>query len=267
MPPRPDGGLGAAAAGPRAPGAPPAAVRGASARSGASEVNLFAWTRGQTGDLEQMSQARQKIAAFLRSRLFLFVLVTAVFGNVAVIVLDADASAAGRPSPFPPAVSLSFLVFYTIELLARVYVDRAQFLLSCWNILDTTIVITGMLEVLAIYGVSNMRALQMLAFLRIARTARVLALLPTRLVIVRGLRGCIVATVWGVVLITIVLLIFAVLSIQFAGSVNPAEDGYCSQIFESVFDAMVFFFRVSVLGDGWECVVPFIDQGWAWQLF
>ena len=91
----------------------------------------------------------------------------------------------------------AFIVFYTIELIARLYVERRHFFESGWNILDFLIVTFGIIGELMEGALESVSAIRTLRLLRITRIVRVLNAFKELWALIRDMVDCLRTLFWA----------------------------------------------------------------------
>jgi hypothetical protein len=121
-------------------------------------------------------------------------------------------------------------------------------------------------------GFINLSGLRILRLARLARVTKIVQVFPELRLMLAGLAGAMHAILWGTVLLFTVLLIWAVMAVQFIHPINE-ELVYmgcerCPRAYESTFQAALTFCQQIVAGDSWGRVtVPVIEESPATGLF
>jgi Ca2+-binding EF-hand superfamily protein len=121
-----------------------------------------------------------------------------------------------------------FIIFFSVELLLRILAERTYFCsrkngLIRWNIFDSVIVVTALVEEFAnlLFGgtysnVGGFRAIRMLRLMRIFRVIRVFRFFKELRVMVSGILGSLRSLMWALILLGCIKYIFAMVILQFA---------------------------------------------------
>eukprot|EP00928_Gymnodinium_smaydae_P018469 TRINITY_DN17025_c0_g1_i1.p1 TRINITY_DN17025_c0_g1~~TRINITY_DN17025_c0_g1_i1.p1 ORF type:complete len:644 (+),score=139.18 TRINITY_DN17025_c0_g1_i1:87-1934(+) len=184
--------------------------------------------------------------------------------QVCVIVVETDQIAADEPPVrWIEITNVLLMVFYVIELFVRLLVYRWKFFRDAWNVLDLVVVVFDlMLFIAAFFGdvqtrVSIFRIFRLARLLRAFKAAKMLKELNH---LIRGFLGAVRVIFWGLFMIALILVIFAILAVQLLHPINleisKTTDLYdgcdrCPHAFESVWMAGLTFFQQVVAGDSW----------------
>ena len=87
-----------------------------------------------------MSAKHARLAAFLESDRFTVAITALILLNAVTLGLETSATAMERFGGLLKVVDTIILLIFTIEIAAKLYVYRAGFLRSGWNIFDFLIV-------------------------------------------------------------------------------------------------------------------------------
>jgi len=169
-------------------------------------------------------------------------------------------------------INTLYLVIYTLEASGKLFVKRLLFFKCKFDCLDLFVVVTGLLtfcldNLAAGISLPNLQMLRMFRMLRLARNLRILRIFPALQQYVNGFIGAMHAMAWGLLLISCLLVFFAIITVEVVHPVNvqhmemhPDEfDPWCEVAFSTVFNASLLFFQTLVAGDSWgTCVIPLI---------
>eukprot|EP00747_Dinoflagellata_sp_TGD_P138619 gnl/TRDRNA2_/TRDRNA2_175799_c0_seq2.p1 gnl/TRDRNA2_/TRDRNA2_175799_c0~~gnl/TRDRNA2_/TRDRNA2_175799_c0_seq2.p1 ORF type:complete len:479 (+),score=84.13 gnl/TRDRNA2_/TRDRNA2_175799_c0_seq2:382-1818(+) len=137
--------------------------------------------------------------------------------------------------------------------------------------MDCTVVgidVVAMILFVVLGDLPSVAILRIFRIVKIAKAYRVMRAFPELHLIVRGLAGAANSIFWGILLTIIVLVIYAILAVQFIHPLNlevARMGGYddcerCSRAFESVAQAFLTFMQQTVCGDAWgEVSIPIIE--------
>jgi voltage-gated sodium channel len=112
-----------------------------------------------------LSAKHARLAAFLESDRFTVAITALILLNAVTLGLETSATAMERFGGLLKVVDTIILLIFTIEIAAKLYVYRAGFFRSGWNIFDFLIVAIAWLP--ATNGLSILRALRILRVLRL----------------------------------------------------------------------------------------------------
>lgn len=239
-------------------------IRSASGRLHFSESELSRWQK-----------LRQTVFNILESQYFDWCIGAVICFNVAVIIAETNATADCRRHQdlqcevaWIENSNLALLVIYTLEAAVRVYTYRELILRRGWDMFDLTIVTLSYVDVVLKYlDTDAMPGVQMLRIFRVAkllRAARLLRVFPELNVMLRGFISAMSAMFWGLLMILVLTLLWAVLAIEFLQPVAMEvfdDDSHCSKSFNGVLNNMLLLFQTLVAGDGWgECSIRIIES-------
>mmetsp|Transcript_75670 Transcript_75670/g.216660 ORF Transcript_75670/g.216660 Transcript_75670/m.216660 type:complete len:811 (-) Transcript_75670:106-2538(-) len=205
--------------------------------------------------------------------------------NFVLIVLETDfkAQSTGRPGdPEPPAWVQAVMdvcyVFFVVELLIRIYVERMGLLTNASNIMDTAIIVLGFGEYLLAWfdaganGFGIVRVARLVRLIRLARVLRLFTVLKELRRLIQMMGSCFKTLLWSCLLLLLVMTIFSVVAVEL---INPivqqlAEEGTwagcdrCGRSFSSTFMANLTFFQTVVAGDSWGYIAVPVIQAAPW---
>jgi len=214
-------------------------------------------------------------AWFVEHRVFDVVMGLVVAFNLYLIVLDTNAEAScghdeskGCGDRTVRMLNWGLLFFYTLECSARVVFLQRQFPQKNWNIADAVVLLICYVEAFFWVIDFNVQELQVIRIIRLGRMLRLVKLFkifPSLYSMVRGLIGTMFAISWGFFFILLMLLIWAIIAVQFIHPENKDlyddDTGWCAAAFSSVENALIFFFQTLVIGDSWGiCANPLIKK-------
>merc|ERR1719247_1251685 len=226
---------------------------------------------------------RKQMGMFLHSKTFDVIRGSVILVNIVLLVRETDDEATGGEVPkWITSCNYALIFAYAVELIVRIAIYREQFFHSWANIADMTIISVDCIveTVLAIFentdGMPSLVILRTFRLLRLGRTHRALLMFPELNIMVLGMRGAIRTIFWGMILLFVVTVSFAILAVQLIHPVNleVAEAGYydgcdrCPRAYESVAAASLTFTQSIIAGDSWGLVtVPIIEYSPATFLF
>lgn len=235
--------------------------------------------------MSEWSDLRNKLVAMLSSHSFQSIVGFVVILNVVVIWLETDRSAECINSDceiravdkFIAAANITFLAFYTLEAVIRIFTYRLKVFKDLWNRLDFVIVVFGYIDtcISQFYPDGKIPGFQMLRVFRVARllrSVRILRLFPELHAMMRGFVSAFAAMFWGYITILLFLLIWSILIVELVHPENLKildTDDLCYDSFGSVSSSMLFLFQTLVAGDNWgQCTIPVINAAsWTFLIF
>eukprot|EP00929_Paragymnodinium_shiwhaense_P048847 TRINITY_DN24659_c0_g1_i1.p1 TRINITY_DN24659_c0_g1~~TRINITY_DN24659_c0_g1_i1.p1 ORF type:complete len:325 (-),score=41.30 TRINITY_DN24659_c0_g1_i1:30-1004(-) len=186
--------------------------------------------------------------------------------NLVLVILETDAEAAQKPQVWMDYASKCFLFVYTLELGLKFYTQRCMFFESRWNWLDFGVVSLD-LTALAVALVIDMPSFAILRVLRLARLGRAfkaIKMFGELNKLLRGFVSAIKALFWGILMITMLLIVWGIMAVNVLHPVNQVlveKDPHiyegcdrCARAYSSVFDSMLTIFQQVVAGDSWGLV-------------
>jgi voltage-gated sodium channel len=212
----------------------------------------------------------------LHAPVFEHLMAVVIILNFVVVILDTDYDASGDDAPlWVDVCSWGVLITFVLELILRVFTYRGEFPLERWNVFDFIIITLDFtMSLIGLFGSGfiNLSGLRILRLARLARVTKIVQVFPELRLMLAGLAGAMHAILWGTVLLFTVLLIWAVMAVQFIHPINE-ELVYmgcerCPRAYESTFQAALTFCQQIVAGDSWGRVtVPVIEESPATGLF
>eukprot|EP00747_Dinoflagellata_sp_TGD_P059022 gnl/TRDRNA2_/TRDRNA2_151381_c1_seq1.p1 gnl/TRDRNA2_/TRDRNA2_151381_c1~~gnl/TRDRNA2_/TRDRNA2_151381_c1_seq1.p1 ORF type:complete len:318 (+),score=43.85 gnl/TRDRNA2_/TRDRNA2_151381_c1_seq1:103-1056(+) len=219
------------------------------------------------------SPLRLHVAHTIKTSRFEMAVGSLVLFNIYLVIIETDAVAQEVPAPlWARVVGIVLLASYIAEIACRVYVHRGRFIYDPWNIMDCSVVgidVAGLVIGMVSGDLPSVAILRIFRLVKIAKAYRVIRAFPELHLIVKGLAGAANSIFWGMLLTVIVLIIYAILAVQFIHPLNVkvSESGAyegcdrCPRAFESVANAFLTFLQQIVAGDAWgELSVPIIEQ-------
>ncbi|CAJ1403947.1 unnamed protein product [Effrenium voratum] len=228
------------------------------------------------------SIARIRVAQVVISQSFETCMGLIILTNLGLIIYEADQDAKCYPAysdnynacpersdniSWLSNVNLSLLVVYSIECLARWFVERGGFFCNRWNQIDLTTVILGWISAM-LTGMMTLSFLRLCRVVRILRAARVLISIPEFYLLITGLYSSVKAIIFGSFMLATVILFWAIIVVQLLHPVNASlnydncED--CAEGYSSVWAAAVTLFQQIVAGDSWGAISVPVVQAAPW---
>lgn len=232
----------------------------------------------QNGYLPDWSPARIKLAKIFGHTGCELGICSVVIFNLVVVVAETDfrvqhKNDANASSPFIDVSSTLLLLFYTAELLTRLFTFRWMYFKSGANIMDFTIVSVDWAFIPLSGVVDDLMPVSFLRIFRLARLARsqrVMRMSPELSLLLNGLRDVAKTLLWGGLMILLMLTIWSILAVEFIHPVNlevaELTSGYdgcdrCVRAYESVFQSNLTLFQSLIAGDSWGLVtIPVMER-------
>jgi len=171
------------------------------------------------------------------------------------------------------------LSVYTLEVSVRLFVFRAGFFFSLFNVMDLVIVCIDMLSTLVELFLADsfpsLTVLRIFRMLRLARSYKIIVKFPQLALMVKGLANAFSAVMYGVGLLFVILAVWSICAVQLIHPVNKrvalqglyAGCNRCETAFATVPDSMVTFTQQIIAGDSWgQVTIPIMEEapltGW-----
>lgn len=204
------------------------------------------------------NQITQTLSNLIESNLFTLVITALILMNAITLGLETDQSIVARYGGLLHWIDRIILVFFSIELLLKLYVYRFRFFRSGWNLFDLAIV--------AIAWAPTSGALTVLRALRILRVLRLISVVPQ----LRRVISAIGHSIPGMVSVVGVLgLIFYVASVLATKLFGTYPDPNMQEWFGSIGASAYTLFQIMTL-ESWSMGVvrPTMELfPWAWSFF
>jgi len=196
--------------------------------------------------------------------------------NLAIVIVETDAAAAGDAAPTWTKVwSWVILLTFLSELCLRLFVLGAGFFFEPMNVFDFVIIVTdlcsSLLEIVA-GSVLSLSFLRVVRLCKLARVAQAFHVCSELRLLMAGLIGCLRAIFWGTVLLMLFLVIWGVIAVQFLHPLNNelfeqgryADCERCGRAYADVFSSCLIFFQQIVAGDSWGLVTVNVIEEYPW---
>lgn len=165
------------------------------------------------------------VVRFVGSSTFDYIVGACILVNVIFIGVQTDLAVLAIQNPEEKVpdwfryVDIFFTVFFAVEVLLRAYVLRSRFFLGKdkgWNIFDTIIVTSAILEEVLQIGTSTtvIRILRILRLVRIIRFIKVMRIFSDLRAMVRGIINSVLSLVWAIILLLMIMFTAAVFITQ-----------------------------------------------------
>uniref|UniRef100_A0A7S1Q583 EF-hand domain-containing protein n=1 Tax=Alexandrium catenella TaxID=2925 RepID=A0A7S1Q583_ALECA len=229
-------------------------------------------SRGMTRERDHWSDSQRRCARVLRS--WMTEAVLGVFIAVSFILVVIETDIHGEVPAWIPISNYLLLCVYVVEVGARMFVLRLAYFSCPFSIMDLTIVCTDLVVTLAelILSQEPMPSLtfwRIFRLLRLTRSYKLIVHFPQLALMVRGLINAAYAVMYGVALLTVVLLVWSICAVQFIQPVNlrVASKGLyagcdrCESAFASVPESCLTFVQQIIAGDSWGLVtIPIVEE-------
>eukprot|EP00928_Gymnodinium_smaydae_P027241 TRINITY_DN21121_c0_g3_i1.p1 TRINITY_DN21121_c0_g3~~TRINITY_DN21121_c0_g3_i1.p1 ORF type:complete len:636 (-),score=113.04 TRINITY_DN21121_c0_g3_i1:51-1958(-) len=182
---------------------------------------------------------RGHAAQFEHSWLFGCVSSLMILMNAGFIAYTSEWEIANYGQPAPGSfevVDLVFLIFFTVELLLRLWVHRLYFFVNrewVWNLIDMSLVGTSLLGAMLSLtepegtdsgNIGYMRIIRLLKIVKIIRSFRVVKVFRELALMLESFLKCFVSMFWALLMLAFLLYVFALVFLQgFSGYLASAE--------------------------------------------
>lgn len=225
-------------------------------------------TMSATGHIADCNSAMKSL---LRNQMFELAMTIAILFNTVLIVIETDRNAAceggtGCAPSWVFALNLVLLGVYTLESLVVIYVHRCHVFRHPSRLFEIFIVVLGYLDIiiLEVFGDTfpSMQSLRLVRLTRLLRGMRLFNFFPELRSMIIGFFHAMRVMFWGFLLLMILLIVVAIAAVELIHPISqdvPHDSQYCSEAFESVWHATLWFFQTAVAGDSWgACALPII---------
>lgn len=251
-------------------------MSGASHRYVISDRHFKEAERRALRHMDSWGLLRKKAFSFLDSDSFDYAMNFLIFVNVAFLIPDIDDSARRTVIPaWRKLASNCFVTIFCVEILTRIYVFRRHFWRSEMNVLDFCVVFLDLASILLefVVKIPSTSAIRILRLGKLLRAPRLFMQCHEIEVMFGGIAGAFKAIAVGVVLMSVLLLIWSMIAVELVQpmvDVLVLEGAYncdrCPRAFATVGDSFNTFVQLVLAGDGWGTVcVPLIDRN-SWYL-
>jgi voltage-gated sodium channel len=189
--------------------------------------------------------------------------------NMLLIIVESDHAAHNDGAiPWVENAGTVVLIIFVVELCLRLFVDGGAFFRCKWNVFDFLIVVSdAMFSLFGLFlgSVFPMSTLRVFRLCKLARVSKVFRVFPELRIMMAGLMGSFRAIFWGTVLLAFVLIVWAIVAVQFIHPLNKTlhfHDGCerCPRAYESVLQSTLTFSQQIVAGDSWgQATIPVIE--------
>eukprot|EP00928_Gymnodinium_smaydae_P068090 TRINITY_DN5115_c0_g2_i1.p1 TRINITY_DN5115_c0_g2~~TRINITY_DN5115_c0_g2_i1.p1 ORF type:complete len:680 (-),score=93.35 TRINITY_DN5115_c0_g2_i1:262-2142(-) len=240
---------------------------------------------GGGGSTFRSRQHRQNMIGWPAARVFTWRIVTSwwfntivgllVLANMVLVVLDTNYRADDGDVPdWINSSSTLLLVFFTLEVISRVYALRERFL-GYWNVLDLFVIVSDwVFEILSFYfdnfrPLTILRVLRILRALRVLRAVRSMTIFRELYVMLHGFFATIKAVFWASLLLVLILSWWAIIAVEVVHPLNKILDNEgaygscerCGRAFANVQNSILTFIQQLIAGDSWGMVsIPIMER-------
>eukprot|EP00929_Paragymnodinium_shiwhaense_P012352 TRINITY_DN11935_c0_g3_i1.p1 TRINITY_DN11935_c0_g3~~TRINITY_DN11935_c0_g3_i1.p1 ORF type:complete len:686 (+),score=192.18 TRINITY_DN11935_c0_g3_i1:115-2172(+) len=241
------------------------------------------WVDGEDG----FRQYLRKFSLFIKSTTFDYIMGGFIVANTLFLGIQIDIKARAldsEPDPEDPVlvkvVESLFTYVFTVELFARLIAYHPRFCCSAWNIFDSVVVLSALLEEITKYAAANensplgklsalrvIRALKLLRALRIIRVVR--AFRELRIVLMSVL-SCVQQLFWTLSLLTVLIYMLCILVlVELTGQANAyGEDAFGlarKRYFSDLPRALMTVYQCTTSGALWEEVLRPLEEVIPWM--
>jgi len=225
-------------------------------------------------DPEPWSPLRIGIAQILNKKRFDMLTGAITIANVVVMIYQADYEAQCFPTyvknpdlcPFTKdavlsGINLGFLIWYSLEVSARIFVERRNYFKVTMNRIDFLVTIMGWTADLSGAAV-NINFLRIIRVLRLARAFRMALQFRELYLMVDSVMASVKAIAIGTLLLFALMLIYSIVLVEVvhpkSSVIDEKECGDCKDGFSSVGHSVITLFKTLIAGDSWIVGMPLI---------
>lgn len=197
---------------------------------------------------------RGRVRSVIETQTFRMTILGVIFFNAIVLGLETSATVMALAGPLLVALDTACLAIFVVELAAKLYVQRARFFASGWNLFDAAIVSIAIMP--AGEGLAVLRAL------RVLRVLRAISIAPTLRRVVQGFVAALPGMGSVIVLMSMIFYVGAVMATRLFGSTHP-------EWFGTIGESAYTLFQIMTL-ESWSMgiVRPVMEVfPWAWMVF
>eukprot|EP00746_Dinoflagellata_sp_MGD_P011978 gnl/MRDRNA2_/MRDRNA2_125337_c0_seq1.p1 gnl/MRDRNA2_/MRDRNA2_125337_c0~~gnl/MRDRNA2_/MRDRNA2_125337_c0_seq1.p1 ORF type:complete len:685 (-),score=103.36 gnl/MRDRNA2_/MRDRNA2_125337_c0_seq1:127-2181(-) len=184
--------------------------------------------------------------------------------NFVFIIMETDINVDGQRTPEWLQIANScFVIFYSLEISTRFYVQRSLFWRFGSNIFDLFIVLVAIIgEALSSSDVDNLGMMRTFRLLRVLRAIRVMESFRELWFLVRDAVACARTLFWAFILLLLLLSMWSVFAVELLQPrAQELDCESCSSAYSSVMQANLTFFGLVTYGEGWEdLALPLINK-------
>eukprot|EP00927_Polykrikos_kofoidii_P004679 TRINITY_DN11852_c0_g1_i1.p1 TRINITY_DN11852_c0_g1~~TRINITY_DN11852_c0_g1_i1.p1 ORF type:complete len:712 (+),score=80.60 TRINITY_DN11852_c0_g1_i1:40-2175(+) len=220
---------------------------------------------------DDLTGFRRKLALVIRTDLFDLIVMGVVILNFIFVVCDTELRSLNMQSSIGSYVKIGFLVFYCVELGARLLVDRVSYFADVSNRIDFAIVLVDVVSECLAFATWTPETTWMRLFriMRVLRAIRRMKSFRELWLMLHGLTSAVKAMVWACILIFCVLVVWSLIAVEWLKPLNSrlaasgAFDGCdaCVGAFDSVSRSTFTWFLLIFSGDLWaDMVLPTVKE-------
>ncbi|WP_199431401.1 ion transporter [Qaidamihabitans albus] len=196
---------------------------------------------------------RERVRRLVDDRRFQNFIIAVIVFNAITLALETSQSMLAAFGGVLHTLDYLALTIFVVELLAKLYAYRGDFLRDSWNIFD--VVVVGIALVPATGPFAVLRAL------RILRVLRLVSLVPSMRKVVAGLLAAVPGMASIAALLGLVVFVAAVMATKLFGAIAPDDFGSLGASLFTLFQVMT--------GEAWPDIAKAImeQQPLAWIFF
>eukprot|EP00747_Dinoflagellata_sp_TGD_P222577 gnl/TRDRNA2_/TRDRNA2_94283_c0_seq1.p1 gnl/TRDRNA2_/TRDRNA2_94283_c0~~gnl/TRDRNA2_/TRDRNA2_94283_c0_seq1.p1 ORF type:complete len:668 (+),score=137.83 gnl/TRDRNA2_/TRDRNA2_94283_c0_seq1:104-2107(+) len=167
-------------------------------------------------------------------------------------------------------MNIIYLVIYSIEMMARIYVHRSACFFDSWDVFDSAIILLGAASEILGGLLPSPGILRLVRLARLFKAVRILKLPPELYIMIHGFLTALKAIAMGAVLIFFMLALWSVVAVEVLNDLNHEPEMVavhraagcerCEYAWSSMANAILTFTRFTIMGDGWGALaVPMIE--------
>mmetsp|Transcript_85144 Transcript_85144/g.249336 ORF Transcript_85144/g.249336 Transcript_85144/m.249336 type:complete len:583 (+) Transcript_85144:34-1782(+) len=233
--------------------------------------------------LERISGWSDRVGTLVNSHWFELAMSILIMSNALYCGLEVEYAAQTRSTELPATfswISLVYTIFFTLELLLRLFVERASFFYKTnwrWNYFDLFIVGIALFELMMQTGgeasrqVPSIRVIRMARVIRVLRIARIMRHFRSLRILIYSVLNTLRSLVWTMLLLGLILYVFGILFTQAAMQhilMEEREIPHLEASYGSVGRSVFTLFTAISGGVSWqEIVEPLFALHGVWVAF
>eukprot|EP00747_Dinoflagellata_sp_TGD_P160463 gnl/TRDRNA2_/TRDRNA2_177985_c0_seq9.p1 gnl/TRDRNA2_/TRDRNA2_177985_c0~~gnl/TRDRNA2_/TRDRNA2_177985_c0_seq9.p1 ORF type:complete len:566 (+),score=129.13 gnl/TRDRNA2_/TRDRNA2_177985_c0_seq9:113-1810(+) len=237
---------------------------------------------------ESYTASQQKVHGFVDGKHMKIVMGTIISMNALQVIYESDLgskceyggsqNACDQQAGWLKVTNCIYLALYTFELSLRIYVHRRSCLTDAWDMFDGAIILIGAISEILGGLLPSTGILRLFRLARLAKALRVMKLPPELYTMIHGFASALKAITMGALLMGLMLLLFAVVAIEMFNGLYHSEHMKavfeskgcpdCYLTYSSIPSAFFELIKMTILGQGWENAIIFIEENpWAILFF
>jgi voltage-gated sodium channel len=229
---------------------------------------------------ESYTVSQVKVHGFLEGKHMKLFMGAVITVNALQVIYESDIgskceyggsqSACDQQAGWLKVTNCLFLALYTFELSLRIYVHRRRCLTDAWDMFDGAIIVIGAISEILGGLLPSTGILRLFRLARLAKALRVIKLPPELYTMIHGFASALKAITMGAILMGLMLLLFAVVAIEVFNGMYHSEhmkavfesNGCpdCYLTYSSIPSAFFELIKMTILGQGWEYAIIFIEE-------